>query len=194
MNEENQTNTPNTDDAIDETLRAETAEAAPEVAEHDALLTELEEARKQVLYTQAEMQNLRRRTEREMADAKAYATTSFARDLLSVADNLARALTAIPADLRDDEKLKPLMTGIEMTGKELETVFQRNGITRIEAVGQPLDPNRHQAIMEMESADQAPGVVIHEMQSGWMIKDRLLRPAMVGVAKAPEGASVDVKA
>lgn len=193
MNEENQTNTP-TDDAIDETLRAETAGAAPEVAEHDALLTELEEARKQVLYTQAEMQNLRRRTEREMADAKAYATTSFARDLLSVADNLARALAAIPADRRDDEKLKPLMTGIEMTGKELETVFQRNGITRIEAVGQPLDPNRHQAIMEMESADQAPGIVIHEMQSGWMIKDRLLRPAMVGVAKAPEGAAVDVKA
>jgi molecular chaperone GrpE len=81
-----------------------------------------------------------------------------------------------------------------MTGKELETVFQRNGITRIEAIGQALDPNKHQAIMEMESADAAPGTVIHEMQSGWMIKDRLLRPAMVGVAKAPEGVGIDIKA
>lgn len=188
MTDENRTN------HTDETLRAETASAAPELAEHDALLKELEEARSQALYVQAEMQNLRRRTEREMADAKAYATTGFARDLLSVADNLARALAAIPADLRADEKLKPLVTGIEMTGKELETVFQRNGITRIEAVGQPLDPNKHQAIMEMESADATPGTVIHEMQSGWMIKDRLLRPAMVGVAKAAEGAKVDIKA
>jgi len=188
MTDENKTN------ETDENLRAETAAVAPELAEHDALLKELEEARNQALYVQAEMQNLRRRTEREMADAKAYATTGFARDLLSVADNLVRALAAIPTELRADEKLKPLVTGIEMTGKELETAFQRNGITRIEAVGQPLDPNKHQAIMEMESADAAPGTVIHEMQSGWMIKDRLLRPAMVGVAKAPEGVKVDVKA
>ena len=179
---------------IDETLRAETAEAAPEVAEHDTLKAELEEAKQQALYVQAEMQNLRRRTEKEMADARAYATTGFARDLLSVADNLSRALAAIPAELRSDEKLKPLVTGIEMTGKEMEAVFQRNGITRIESVGQPLDPNKHQAIMEMESADAAPGTVIHEMQSGWMIKDRLLRAAMVGVAKAPEGAGIDATA
>lgn len=186
----------NIEDTPDDTLRAETADAAPELAEHDRLKAELEEARNQALYVQAEMQNLRRRTEREMADARTYATTGFARDLLSVADNLSRALAAIPESLRADDKLKPLLTGIEMTGKELETVFQRNGITRIEAMGQPLDPNRHQAIMEMESADAAPGTVVHEMQTGWMIKDRLLRPAMVGVAKADEGASpkVDLRA
>ena len=171
-----------------ETLRTETAQAAPELAEHDALKAELEDARNQVLYVQAEMQNLRRRTEKEVADARAYATTGFARDLLSVADNLSRALAAIPAEMRDQDAMKPLVTGIDMTGKELETVFQRNGITRIAAVGQPLDPNKHQAIMEMESADQAPGTVIHEMQSGWMIKDRLLRPAMVGVAKKSDAA------
>jgi molecular chaperone GrpE len=188
MNEENVT------PEFDETLRAETAEAAPEVAELDRLKAELEEARNQTLYVQAEMQNLRRRTEKEVADARAYSTTNFARDLLSVADNLVRALAAIPVELRSDEKLKPLVTGIEMTGKELETVFQRNGVTRIEALGQPLDPNRHQAIMEMESADAEPGTVVHEMQSGWMIKDRLLRPAMVGVAKRPEGAGIDIKA
>jgi molecular chaperone GrpE len=190
MIEETMSNeTPETED-----LRTETAQAAPEVAEHDTLRAELEEAKQQALYVQAEMQNLRRRTEKEMADARAYATTSFARDLLSVADNLQRALAAIPAELRDDDKMKPLVTGIEMTGKELESVFQRNGVTRIEAVGQPLDPNKHQAIMEMESKDAAPGTVIHEMQTGWMIKDRLLRAAMVGVAKAPEGAGIDATA
>jgi molecular chaperone GrpE len=187
--------TENSTTDTDDTLREETAAAAPELAEHDALRTELDEARKQALYVQAEMQNLRRRTEKEMADARAYATTSFARDLLSVADNLSRALGAIPAELRSDDKMKPLVTGIEMTAKELDTVFARNGITRIEAVGQPLDPNKHQAIMEMDATDgQAPGTVVHEMQSGWMIKDRLLRPAMVGVAKAGEAARVDAKA
>ena len=111
-----------------------------------------------------------------------------------MADNLARALAAIPPELRDQDKMKPLITGIEMTGKELETVFQRNGIVRIESLGQPLDPNKHQAIMEMDSADQAPGTVVHEMQSGWMIKDRLLRPAMVGVAKKGEDAGVEASA
>lgn len=189
MTEETMNETPETED-----LRSETAETAPELAEHDTLRAELEEARQQALYVQAEMQNLRRRTEKEMADARAYATTGFARDLLSVADNLQRALAAIPVDLRADEKLKPLVTGIEMTAKELESVFQRNGVTRIEAVGHPLDPNRHQAIMEMPSADAAPGTVVHEMQTGWMIKDRLLRAAMVGVAKAPEGAGIDATA
>ncbi|USI73238.1 nucleotide exchange factor GrpE [Sphingomonas morindae] len=182
----------------DETLREETAEAAPEVAAQDetaALRAELEEQRNQLLYTQAEMQNLRRRTEREMADARAYATTSFARDLLSVSDNMTRALATIPDELRGDERFKALVTGIEMTAKELETVFQRNGITRIVALGQPLDPNKHQAIMEMDAtAGQVPGTVVHEMQSGWMIKDRLLRPAMVGVAKAGEAGGVDIKA
>jgi molecular chaperone GrpE len=190
MTEDKMTN----DNTETEDLRTETAEAAPEVAEHDKLRAELEEAKQQALYVQAEMQNLRRRTEKEMADARAYATTGFARDLLSVADNLQRALAAIPAELRTDDKMKPLVTGIEMTGKDMEAVFQRNGITRIESVGQPLDPNKHQAIMEMESADAAPGTVIHEMQTGWMIKDRLLRAAMVGVAKAPEGAGIDATA
>ena len=189
MTEETMNETPETED-----LRTATAEAAPELAEHDTLRAELEEAKQQALYVQAEMQNLRRRTEKEMADARAYATTGFARDLLSVADNLQRALGAIPAELRADERLKPLLTGIEMTAKELDTVFQRNGVTRIEAMGQPLDPNRHQAIMEMEHASAAPGTIVHEMQTGWMIRDRLLRPAMVGVAKAAPEVKVDATA
>lgn len=150
------------------------------------LESELEKLRNEVLYAQAETQNVRRRLEKEKADASAYAATGFARDILSVADNLSRALTAIPAELREDERLKPMLTGIEMTAKEVDSVFQRHGITRIEAMGEKLDPNRHQAMVELPHAEAEPGTVIQEMQAGYMIKDRLLRPALVGVSKKPE--------
>jgi len=175
------------DDKIDTAdLREETAEAAPEVAEADrtsALENELAEAKKAVLYAHAEAQNVRRRAEKEAADARAYAATSFARDLLSVADNLERGLGAIPAELRADDKFKALVTGLEATGRELEAVFQRHGIKKIVALGEKLDPNFHQAMLEMPS-DKEPGTVVQEMQAGYVIKDRLLRPALVAVAKA----------
>jgi molecular chaperone GrpE len=148
------------------------------------LQRELEEARQNVLYAQAETQNVRRRLEQEKQSAANYAATSFARDMLSVKDNLDRALAAVPEELRADDRIKSLLTGIEATGREVESVFKRNGITRIEAMGQPLDPNRHQAMMELPSADAEPGTIVQEMQAGYMIKDRLLRPALVGVAKS----------
>ena len=172
-----------------DTVREETAAAAPEVAEHDhmqALEAELAEAKAAALYAQAETQNVRRRLEKDAQDARAYAATGFARDMLSVADNLERALQAIPADLREDERLKGLILGIEATGRELGSVFERNGITRVTALGEQLDPHRHQAMLEVPTADVAPGTIVQEMQSGYMIKDRLLRPALVGVAKAAE--------
>ena len=166
-----------------EAPEAEGESPAPEdrVAEIEA---ELAAARQQALYAQAEAQNIRRRLEKDAQDARAYAATGFARDMLSVKDNLDRALATIPEELRADDKLKSLVAGIEATGRELDTVFQRNGITRIEAVGQPLDPNRHQAMVEIASDDAEPGTIVQEMQAGYMIKDRLLRPALVGVAKA----------
>ena len=169
-------------------LRQETAEAAPEVAEHDRvaeLENQLAEAKQQTLYAQAEIQNVRRRSEKEVADARAYSTTSFARDILSVADNLSRGLSAIPAEPRGDQRLKGLVTGLEATGRELDSVFARNGITKVEAMGATLDPNKHQAMMEVPS-DEAPGTIVQEMQAGYMIKDRLLRPALVGVARKPD--------
>jgi len=150
-----------------------------------ALEEELAEAKQQVLYARAETQNVRRRMEKDVADARAYAATGFARDILSVSDNLSRALEAIPAELREDEKMKGLVAGIEATGREIEKVFGQHGITRIAAKGLPLDPNQHQAMVEIPSDDAEPGTVIQEMQAGYMIKDRLLRPAMVGVAKKP---------
>lgn len=145
---------------------------------------ELAEAQQQILYAQAETQNVRRRLEKDAADARAYAATGFARDILSVSDNLERALASIPAELRDDDKMKGLVAGLEATGRELASVFERHGITRIAALGETLDPNRHQAMVEIPSGEAEPGTIIQEMQAGYMIRDRLLRPALVGVAKA----------
>jgi molecular chaperone GrpE len=161
--------------------------AADSPADQDRLgelVKELEEVRQHVLYAQAETQNVRRRLEQEKQNAATYAATGFARDMLSVKDNLDRALAAVPEDLRQDERMKALIAGIEATGRELETVFQRHGITRVEALGQPLDPHRHQAMVEIASGDAEPGTIVQEMQAGYMIKDRLLRPSLVGVAKA----------
>lgn len=150
------------------------------------LSRELEEVRQHVLYAQAETQNVRRRLEQEKVNAANYAATGFARDMLSVKDNLERALMAIADELREQEAMKGLVAGIEATGRELDKAFERHGVTRIEALGQKLDPNRHQAMIEVPDDSAEPGTVVQEMQAGYMIKDRLLRPALVGVAKKPD--------
>ncbi len=171
---------------VPEHLR-EGGNVADDVAEAlESLRRDLEAARQEVLYAQAETQNVRRRLEREKDEARAYAATGFARDILSVADNLSRAIDAIPQSLREDDSMKGLVFGLEATQRELEKVFAANGITRIAAVGLPLDPNQHQAMLEVPSNDHEPGTVVSEMQAGWMIKDRLLRAAMVAVAKKPD--------
>lgn len=152
----------------------------------DRLKNDLEVAKQEVLYAKAETQNVRRRMEKDIQDARNYASTGFARDILSVADNLARAISAVPEELRADEKLGGLVAGIEATQRELEKVFTQHGVTRIASMGLPLDPNQHQAMMEVPSEEHEPGTIVQEMQSGYMIKDRLLRPAMVGVSKKPD--------
>ena len=151
-----------------------------------SLKSDLEAAKQDVLYAKAETQNVRRRMEKDVADARNYAATGFARDILSVSDNLDRAIASIPEELRGDEKMKGFVTGIEATQRELAKVFLQNGITRIAAMGLPLDPNQHQAMLEIPTNDEEPGTVVQEMQPGYMIKDRLLRPAMVGVARKPD--------
>ncbi len=150
------------------------------------LKDDLDTARQEVLYARAETQNVRRRLEKDVADSRAYAATGFARDILSVSDNLVRAIESIPEELREDDKFKGLVAGIEATQRELDRVFGQHGVTRVAAKGLPLDPNVHQAMMEIPSDDAEPGTVIQEMQAGYMIKDRLLRPALVGVAKKPD--------
>lgn len=158
--------------------------AAPENDEIAQLHEQLAAVQQDLLYARAETQNLGRRKEKEIADAHAYAATKFARDILSVADNLGRALAALSDEQRASDAIKPLITGLEATERELLGVFERNGITRIAAVGLPLDPNQHQAMLEIPSSDAEPGTIVQEMQAGYMMKDRLLRPAMVAVAKA----------
>ncbi len=161
-------------------------DGANDAASQIALLEgKIEAAAQEVLYARAETQNVRRRLEKDVADARAYAATGFARDILSVGDNLSRALDAIPADVREDDRMKGLIAGLEATGREIDKVFEKHGITRIAAMGLPLDPNQHQAMIEIPSADAEPGIIVQEMQAGYMIKDRLLRPALVGVAKKP---------
>ena len=162
-------------------------QSGDEVSDAIARLKEdLEAAKQDVLYAKADTQNVRRRMEKDVADARTYAATGFARDILSVADNLGRAIDAVPEDLREDSKFKGLVQGIQATQRELDKVFGQHGISRIAAMGMPLDPNQHQAMMEVPTNEAEPGTVVQEMQSGYMIKDRLLRPAMVGVAKKPD--------
>ena len=173
-------------EGVPENLKAQGDDNAALEERIAALEAQLAEARQDVLYARADTQNVRRRLEKDAQDARAYAATGFARDILSVSDNLTRALQAIPEDARNDEAWKGLVVGLEATGRELESVFGKHGISRIAAIGLPLDPNQHQAMIELPSDEAEPGTVVQELQAGYMIKDRLLRPALVAVAKKPD--------
>ena len=171
-----------------EEIRKETAEDAPELQEHDRvaeLENQLAEANNKALYAAAEVQNVRRRLEQEKQQASAYAAANFARDMLAIKDHLDRALAAVSDELRSDQTAANFLAGIEATGRELEQVFARHGISRVEAKGQPLDPHKHQAMIEIPSDEAEPGTIVEEMQAGYVMKDRLLRPALVGVARKP---------
>jgi molecular chaperone GrpE len=179
--------------AAGETPDATSAEELAEVLAIDARELEIAQLREEaaqlkdrLLRTAADMDNLRKRAEREKAEAILYAATNFARDLLSVADNMQRALASMPPDAREkaDEGTRNLLAGVEMTERELLSVFQRYNIRKVETVGSKFDPNVHQALFEMPTSDHPPGTVVQEMQSGFAIGERCLRPAMVGVAKA----------
>ena len=148
------------------------------------LETQLAEKNDQFLRARAETENVRRRGEKEREDALNYGAANFARDILSVSDNLRRALDALPAEAREgDEALRGLATGVELTEKELQAALERHGVAVIDAEGQKFDHNLHQAMMEVPGTGHPPGTVVQVLQVGYTIKDRLLRPAMVGVAK-----------
>lgn len=144
------------------------------------------EFKDKLLRTLAEMENLRKRTEREVADARQYAIANFARDVLAVADNMHRALEAIDSELRDsaDTKMKSLVEGVELTERELMKVLERNGVKMFSPAGEKFDPNLHQAMYEVPDSTAAPGTVAQVIQSGYMLGERVLRPALVAVAKA----------
>ena len=160
-----------------------------------ALEAEASELKDRVLRTMAEMENLRRRTERQIADTRQYAIAGFARDMLTAGDNLARAIQAVPDDARAaGGALTTLIEGVEMTERELLNAMERHGVRRLDPVGQKFDPNLHQAIFEVPTDDHPTGTVVQVMQPGYVIGERVLRPAMVGVARGSGKAAKSEKA
>jgi molecular chaperone GrpE len=175
-------------------VEAPPAAAAPDPAE--ALAKEAADLKDKLLRTLAEMENLRRRSEREVADAKSYGIANFARDVLVVADNMRRALDAVEVEMRDtaDERTKALIEGVDLTERELLKVMEKHGVRRIDPQGEKFDPNFHQAMFELPDPNATPGTVVQVMQSGYKIGERVLRPALVGVAKAPPKPPADAPA
>ena len=168
----------------------------------DARIAELEaevaKFRDQALRALAEAENTRRRDQNEIEERGKFALASFAKDILTVPDNLRRALDALPAALRkENEKFESFASGVELTERELLSVLERNGIKQVEAKGKPFDHNLHQAVQQVDSPDHPAGTVVQVFQSGYTINGRLLRPAMVVVSKGPAtqaGAKVDTTA
>lgn len=171
----------------------EPSPAAPPGREAE-LEAELAKVKDQLLRTLAESENTRRRNERDMDDARKFAVSNFARELLAVSDNLRRAIEAVPADQREQPVIKAMLVGIEATERQLTAAFEKFGIKPVEAMGLPFDANFHQVMFEVEDADKAPGTIVQVLQTGYKIADRLLRPALVGTAKAPATGAVDTQA
>jgi molecular chaperone GrpE len=172
----------NIEETTEERAAAEAEELSPE-ARVAALEAELAEQKDRLLRALAETENVRRRGQREREDAAKYAVAGFAKELLSVADNLRRALDSLPAEEARDPRTVSLLEGVEATERELLAVFERNGVRRIDPEGEPFDHNFHQAIFEAERPGKPAGTIIEVLQPGYVLHDRLLRPAMVGVAK-----------
>jgi len=177
--------------AAPETAQAETA---PELATQ--LAKEAADLKDRLLRTLAEMENLRRRTEREVADARTYGVTNFARDILAVADNMERALKALDDEIRDkaDAGVKALLDGVELTERELIKAMEKHGVKKLEPQGQKFDPDLHQAMFEIPDESVPAGTVVQIMQPGYTIGERVLRPALVGVSKGGPKASAPAEA
>lgn len=178
-----------TDPTASQDAAADAAENTTAPAQADPVVEAKREAaefKDKLLRTLAEMENLRKRTEREVLDARLYGNASFARDVLAVADNMHRALEVIGTELREsaDAKVKALIEGVELTERELLKTLEKNGVKKFSPRGEKFDPNVHQAMYEIPTSDQPPGQVAQVIQAGYMIGDRVLRPAMVAVSKA----------
>ena len=181
-------------------LEDDAAAAASETAADStpAKAQEIAGLKDRLLRALAEMENLRRRTEREVADARHYGIASFARDILGVADNMQRAMQALDAELREkaDSTVQALLDGVELTERELLNVLEKHGIKKIEPLGEKFDPHLHQAMYEVPDASAPAGSVVQVVQPGYVIADRVLRPALVAIAKggpkaAPETVAND---
>jgi molecular chaperone GrpE len=189
------------DDKLSENPSVEAAERTEGTLEGDyeavvRLLKENEELKERALRLAAEMENLRRRTARDVHDARSYAIANFARDMLSVSDNLQRALDAIPAEVKaaGDAGFKSLIEGVELTERAMLAALERHGVKKLQPEGEKFDPNFHQAMFEVPNADVPANTVVQVVQPGYSIGDRVLRPAMVGVAKGGPKQAADAPA
>ena len=167
----------------------ESADEEIQDTEEDILKEEIKTLKEEKIRVLAEMENLRKRFDREKIDSIKYGSVNFARDILSPGDNLERALSAINQEEEHPQSIKNLIEGLLMVKKELSTALEKNGIKKIESLDKKFDPNLHQAMMEIENNDLEEGIVVQEIQTGYMMHDRLLRPAMVGVSKKPQKAT-----
>lgn len=189
-------NTHDNDPSAEPAAQAGTAEAGAEAAARVAQLeAEVASLKDQMLRTLAETENVRRRAEREREDTAKYAVAKFAKELLAVADNLRRAVEAVGDDVRtENQAVGNLLTGVEATERQLLAAFDRAGIAKVEAMGAPADPNFHQIMMEIENTGKPAGTVVQVLQAGYTIHGRLLREAIVGVAKGDVGGHVNTSA
>lgn len=181
MNQE----TPKPDETAPESQASEQAETSVDAAEDalDQAQKEIGALKDQILRAMAETENTRRRMKKEIDDSQKYAMAGFAKEMLTVADNFRRALDAVPKDKAEDETLKTLIAGVEATERQLLAAFERFGIKKVDALGQPFDPHLHQVMMEAEDPSKPAGMIVQVLQEGYRIHDRLLREAMVVVAK-----------
>ena len=165
--------------------RASESKASKAYVDPSFLVDEAAEMKNRLLRALADMENLRKRTEREVADSRVYGISAFARDILGVADNMHRAMQALDDELRAkaDDTMKALLDGVELTERELINVLEKHGVKKIEPLNQKFDPNRHQAMFEVEDASVPSGTVVQVMQAGYLIGERVLRPALVAVSK-----------
>jgi len=196
MNDEKSKQTPG-EDAGENGDQPEDYAATPEqgeakasgwaAGELEALKEENADLKDRLLRAAAEMENLRRRTERDKSDTAKFAVSNFARDTLTIADNIARAIDHVPEDAaEEDPALKSFLDGMKVTERELMNVMERHGIARLDPKGERFDPNKHQAMFEVDDKDVAEGTIVEVVQAGYVIADRILRPAMVGIAKGGE--------
>lgn len=197
MSEHDQSATPDQqNDAAQNSTESASGKEADVFAIIDALNAENAQLKDKALRTMADMENLRRRTEKEVVDARTYAVSSFARDMLTVADNMRRGIESVPQEQRTsaDGALKTLLEGVELTERDLLKTLEKYGIKQIDPQGQRFDPNLHQAMFEVEDKSVTTGTVVQVVQAGFVIGERVLRPALVGVSKGGPKPGVDTSA
>ncbi|MBW8618943.1 MAG: nucleotide exchange factor GrpE [Hyphomicrobiales bacterium] len=197
MSEHDQSATPDQqNDAAQNSTESASGKEADVFAIIDALNAENAQLKDKALRTMADMENLRRRTEKEVVDARTYAVSSFARDMLTVADNMRRGIESVPQEQRTsaDGALKTLLEGVELTERDLLKTLEKYGIKQIDPQGQRFDPNLHQAMFEVEDTSVTTGTVVQVVQAGFVIGERVLRPALVGVSKGGPKPGVDTSA